>query len=69
VAEPELPSVLTIFAGNETPAVGSGEIVRPDGYILTNDQVILPAVDGEHFGLCSPTEARQRRRSPDATRD
>jgi putative serine protease PepD len=46
VAERELPSVLTIFAGNETSAVGSGEIIRSDGYILTNNHVILPAVSG-----------------------
>ena len=47
VAERELPSVVTIFAGGGTSAgVGSGEIIRSDGYILTNNHVILPAVTG-----------------------
>ncbi|HET6869704.1 MAG TPA: trypsin-like peptidase domain-containing protein [Solirubrobacteraceae bacterium] len=45
VADRELPSVVTIFAGGDTSAgVGSGEIIRSDGYILTNNHVILPAV-------------------------
>jgi len=47
VADRELPSVVTIFAGGGTSAgVGSGEIIRSDGYILTNNHVILPSVSG-----------------------
>lgn len=45
VAGQELPSVVTIFAGTGASAgVGSGEVVRSDGYVLTNNHVILPAV-------------------------
>jgi putative serine protease PepD len=45
IAEQELPSVVTIFAGaGGSGGVGSGEIIRSDGYILTNNHVILPAV-------------------------
>jgi putative serine protease PepD len=47
IAERELPSVVTILAGGGTSGgVGSGEVIRPDGYILTNNHVILPAVTG-----------------------
>jgi putative serine protease PepD len=48
IAEQELPSVVTIFAGGAGGAggVGSGEIIRSGGYILTNNHVILPAVAG-----------------------
>jgi putative serine protease PepD len=47
VAERELPSVVTIFAGaGASASVGSGEIIRSDGYIMTNNHVILPAVGG-----------------------
>ena len=45
IADQELPSVVTIFAGSGTSSgVGSGEVIRSDGYILTNNHVILPAV-------------------------
>jgi putative serine protease PepD len=45
IAEQELPSVVTIFAGaGGSGGVGSGEVIRSDGYILTNNHVILPAV-------------------------
>jgi len=45
IADQELPSVVTIFAGSGPSAgVGSGEVIRSDGYILTNNHVILPAV-------------------------
>jgi putative serine protease PepD len=45
VADQELPSVVTIFAGTGASAgVGSGEVIRSDGYVLTNNHVILPAV-------------------------
>ena len=47
IADQELPSVVTIFAGSGAASgVGSGEVIRPDGYILTNNHVILPAVPG-----------------------
>jgi putative serine protease PepD len=47
VAKDELPSVVTISAGGaESGGVGSGEVIRSDGYILTNNHVILPAVPG-----------------------
>jgi putative serine protease PepD len=45
VADRELESVVTIFAGSgASSGVGSGEIIRSDGYVLTNNHVILPAV-------------------------
>jgi putative serine protease PepD len=48
IAAQELPSVVTIFAGSGPSAgVGSGEVIRSDGYILTNNHVILPGVAGE----------------------
>jgi putative serine protease PepD len=47
IADQELPSVVTIFAGaGAASGVGSGEVIRSDGYILTNNHVILPAVAG-----------------------
>ncbi len=47
VAKDELPSVVTILAGSgESSGVGSGEVIRSDGYILTNNHVITPAVPG-----------------------
>lgn len=45
IADEELPSVVTIFAGGGAAGgVGSGEVIRSDGYILTNNHVILPGV-------------------------
>jgi putative serine protease PepD len=47
IADQELPSVVTIFAGSgASSGVGSGEVIRSEGYILTNNHVILPAVPG-----------------------
>lgn len=53
VAEEKLPTVVTIMAqgvasaqGTAPSGVGSGEVIRADGYILTNNHVILPAVNG-----------------------
>jgi putative serine protease PepD len=47
VADDVLPSVVTISASGQAGAgTGSGEVIRTDGYILTNNHVIAPAVDG-----------------------
>jgi putative serine protease PepD len=45
VAEKILPSVVTISAkGAGGAGTGSGEVIQSDGYILTNNHVIAPAV-------------------------
>jgi putative serine protease PepD len=47
VADTVLPSVVTINVQiGATGGNGSGEIIRPGGYILTNNHVISPAVGG-----------------------
>jgi putative serine protease PepD len=47
VAKEVLPSVVTISAKGATGAgTGSGEVIKSDGYILTNNHVIAPAADG-----------------------
>ncbi|HTX13410.1 MAG TPA: trypsin-like peptidase domain-containing protein [Solirubrobacteraceae bacterium] len=47
VAEHQLPAVVTInAAGAAGGGVGSGEVIRSNGYILTNNHVIAPAVAG-----------------------
>ncbi|MBV8989568.1 MAG: trypsin-like peptidase domain-containing protein [Solirubrobacterales bacterium] len=47
VAQQKLPTVVTIMArGATSGGVGSGEVIRSNGYILTNNHVILPAVAG-----------------------
>ena len=47
VADNVLPSVVTISANGATGAgTGSGEVIRSDGYILTNNHVISQAADG-----------------------
>ena len=47
VADAVLPSVVTITASGQAGAgTGSGEVIRSDGYILTNNHVIVPAVNG-----------------------
>ena len=47
VAEKVLPSVVTISAkGASSSGTGSGEVIRTNGYILTNNHVIAPAVSG-----------------------
>jgi putative serine protease PepD len=44
VAQQVLPSIVTISAkGANSGGTGSGEIIRSDGYILTNNHVIAPA--------------------------
>jgi putative serine protease PepD len=47
VAKDVLPSVVTISArGSRGAGTGSGEVIRSDGYILTNNHVISIAADG-----------------------
>jgi putative serine protease PepD len=47
VADMVLPSVVTISASGAGGAgTGSGEVIRSDGYILTNNHVIAIAADG-----------------------
>ena len=47
VADENLPSVVTILAsGKAGSGIGSGEVIRSDGYILTNNHVVAPAVNG-----------------------
>jgi putative serine protease PepD len=50
VAERGLPSVVTISARGQSAAAGagtgSGEVIRAEGYVLTNDHVITPAAVG-----------------------
>ena len=47
VADQVLPSMVTIAAtGENGGGTGSGEVIRTDGYILTNNHVISIAADG-----------------------
>jgi putative serine protease PepD len=47
VADDVLPSVVTISAtGNAGSGTGSGEVIRSDGYIVTNNHVISGAANG-----------------------
>jgi len=47
VADKVIPSVVTISAKKGAQAgTGSGEVIRSDGYILTNNHVIALAADG-----------------------
>jgi len=47
VADDVLPSVVTISASGAAGAgTGSGEVIKSDGYILTNNRVISPAANG-----------------------
>jgi putative serine protease PepD len=47
VADEVLPSVVTIQAtGGGGGGTGSGEVIRSDGYILTNNHVISTAANG-----------------------
>ena len=49
VADKVLPSVVKISANGATGAgTGSGEVIRSDGYILTNNHVISDAAHGGH---------------------
>jgi putative serine protease PepD len=47
VADQVIPSVVTISAhGHGEAGTGSGEVIRSDGYILTNNHVIAVAANG-----------------------
>jgi len=49
IAHTVLPSVVTVSVqtpGGGSGGVGSGEVIRKDGYIVTNNHVISPAVGG-----------------------
>jgi len=47
IAENELPSIVTIAARNgQSGGTGSGEVIRSNGYILTNNHVVSPAAGG-----------------------
>jgi putative serine protease PepD len=47
VADDALPSVVTVRAvGSQSGGTGSGVVIRPDGYILTNNHVISVAAGG-----------------------
>ena len=47
VAQETLPSVVTISVqGQSASGTGSGEVIRPGGYILTNNHVIAAAANG-----------------------
>jgi putative serine protease PepD len=47
VAKDVLPSVVTISAKGATGSgTGSGEVIKSDGYILTNNHVVAPAASG-----------------------
>jgi putative serine protease PepD len=47
VANEVVPSVVTISAkGSSGAGTGSGEVIQPDGYILTNNHVIAIAANG-----------------------
>jgi putative serine protease PepD len=52
VAGDVLPSVVTInTAARGAAGNGSGEVIRSDGYILTNDHVISSIVGGGHLSV------------------
>jgi putative serine protease PepD len=47
VADKVLPTVVTITVGSGSNAsTGSGEVIRANGYILTNSHVVSPAANG-----------------------
>jgi putative serine protease PepD len=47
VADEQLPSIVTIAVGSgSSSGTGSGEVIRSEGYILTNNHVVAPAAGG-----------------------
>lgn len=47
LADRDLPAVVTIRAqGEGSQGIGSGEVIRSDGYILTNNHVVAVAANG-----------------------
>jgi putative serine protease PepD len=52
VSDAVLPAVVTVAAvGSAGGGTGTGEIIRPDGYIVTNNHVISPALDGGKISI------------------
>jgi putative serine protease PepD len=52
VADRALPTVVTIFAGSgSSSGIGTGEVIRSDGYILTNNHVVVPAVSSRRLSV------------------
>ncbi len=52
IAAALLPSVVTInVEGSGEQGTGSGVIIRPDGYILTNNHVVAPAANGGNLSV------------------
>ena len=65
VADQVIPSVVTISAqGSAGGGSGSGEVIRPAGYILTNNHVISPAASGGNACPGDSTSPRSRRMAP-----
>jgi putative serine protease PepD len=70
VASRALPSVVTVQAqGASGAGTGSGEVIRSDGYVLTNDHVIFPAARGGQLSVVfddgTTMPARIQGRDPD----
>jgi putative serine protease PepD len=62
IAARVLPSVVTIDVSSGTEEeTGSGVIIRPDGYILTNNHVVAPAAGGGRIGVTRYKELKQIR--------
>jgi putative serine protease PepD len=51
VANRVLPTIVTVNVTGPAGSVGSGEIVRRDGYIVTNNHVIAPALPSGHISV------------------
>jgi putative serine protease PepD len=52
IADERLPSVVTILVGSRgSGGVGSGEVIRADGYVLTNNHVVAPAGTGGEIAV------------------